>query len=134
MIIRRLLFICICICILCIHSCHRNNKEILHGGNYKYWYFKEKGWNVPLFYYFDDTGKWTIFVAYKTGFEEYDNGDDLLYKKWEIKNDSILIFDGLDWTIKDANEDSVIIFYKSKYQTIYAAPDSMIPEEFRKKM
>ena len=133
MIIRRLLFICICI--LCIHSCHRDNKEILHGGNYKYWYFKEKGWNVPLFYYFDDTGKWTIFVAYKTGFEEYDGGYDVIYKKrWEIKNDSILNINGFDLDILEINDDSIVIRNDYQQRTIYAAPDSMIPEEFRKKM
>ena len=132
MIIRRLLFICICI--LCIHSCHRNNKVILHGGNYKYWYFKEKGGNVPLLYYFDDTGKWTIYFAYKTGFEEYDNGDDILYKKWEIKNDSILNINGFDWDILEINDDSIVIRNDYQQRTIYAAPDSMIPEEFRKKM
>lgn len=132
MIIRRLLFICICI--LCIHSCHRDNREILHGGNYKYWYFKEKGGNVPLLYYFDDTGKWTIYFAYKTGFEEYDNGDDILYKKWEIKNDSILNINGFDWDILEINDDSIVIRNDYQQRTIYAAPDSMIPEEFRKKM
>lgn len=132
MIIRRLLFVCICI--LCIHSCHRDNREILHGGNYKYWYFKEKGGNVPLLYYFDDTGKWTIYFAYKTGFEEYDNGDDILYKKWEIKNDSILNINGFDWDILEINDDSIVIRNDYQQRTIYAAPDSMIPEEFRKKM
>lgn len=117
-----------------MYSCHRDNKEILHGGNYKYWFYMEKEGNVPILYYFDDTGKWTIFVAYKTGFEEYDDYDVIYTKKWKIKNDSILTLGVFDWDILEINDDSIVIRNDYQQRTIYAAPDSMIPEEFRKKM
>lgn len=119
---------------LLLFSCGNDCRKIIHGGDYKYWRFTEKDWNVPLYYYFDDKGKWTLFIAYKTGFREYDGDDDLLYKKWELKSDSVLYFNGLPWIIKSICKDSIVLFSPNKMRTIYSVPDTTIPKEFRKKM
>ena len=41
---------------------------------------------------------------------------------------------GFDLNILEINDDSIVIRNDYQQRTIYAAPDSMIPEEFRKKM
>lgn len=115
-------------------SCARSLPEKLTDGNFKFWYSHVKEPSYLSFDYFDIKGKWKMFEDVPHyGFREYDGGDYILSEEWHIIGDSILRLDGSqDLRIIELTQD--VMIFKSKFgriDTLYAAPDSMIPKKFR---
>lgn len=132
---------------LLVISCReRTVKEIIDGGSYRYW---QREWTEGYdeVNYFDDEGKWTIFEGYRNEpftqyvkLEEYDGGDDLLDKKWDVINDSTIIYDGYKRKVSKVNDTILVLHFIDKrdsvYQkadTLHAVPIERIPKKFRKK-
>lgn len=128
-------------------SCmERNIREIIDGGNYRYWRFNStESWDD--LYYFDNEGNWTIFEGYRkapfiqyTDFKEYNGEDNLLCNEWAFVNDSTIIFNGYKRNVSILNDTILILKFIDKNDsvyknsdTIYAVSRKRIPPEFRKK-
>lgn len=125
------LFAIVCICIL--FGCKKTKIDIITDGNYKFWYKYQTGWPDPFVRYYDTKGTWKVFeLSNSFGLREYDGDDDILYEHWKLINDSTIEENGLIFKIKYISKDLMIRRTPAgTYDTLYAAPDSMIPDKFR---
>lgn len=103
------------------------------NGNYKFWLSNgRKGWPL-FFYYYDTNGKFKVFeINPDEGFRVYDGFDNITLEKWKLINDSVMEESGFLLNIECLTKDIMIRRTPAgSYDTLYAAPDSMIPKEFR---
>ena len=67
--------------------------------------------------------------------KDYDNFTDIIRSHtWILKNDNILILNGLNYSIKQLDTDILIIQNPRTdiYSLYIVAPDRLIPKEFQK--
>jgi len=113
-----------------IFSCQsRSNQDILTGGNYKYWMFKNYGGKGKVFEYFDKTGKCLRFVKIFNGdFEKYSWADEITSNYWNMPKYKLINWRGNNFNIAELT-DSIFVVGRD---TLIAAPDSLIPVNYRK--
>lgn len=134
--IKNIFILCIFLCLMSILSCGKTKrKELIDGGNYKFWYRPNEDGEI-VYSYFGSDGKYERFVKNeKIGFHRYGSAiyeDDLPPKKWLYKNDSI----GLDsnfFKIVELNENRMIIEHENWLDTMYICHDGIIPTKFNHK-
>lgn len=115
-----------------LFSCEKSRKEIIHGGSYKYWLEKDRTFPCKLYNYFDKEGKWTVYLSGANGpFEEYNGYDNLIRKKWDIIDDSIMIISATKAKIVEINEDMFILKYPTKLDTFISVDEDLIPPKYR---
>lgn len=134
--IKNILILCISLCLMSLLSCGKTKrKELIDGGNYKFWFSTDE-YDKITYSYFGDDGKYEVFVKDKSkGFHRYGSGpyeDDLPPKKWFYKNDSI-DFGYNCFKIVELNENRMIIEHKDWLDTMYICHDGMIPAKFNHK-
>ena len=114
-------------------GCERTAVDMITNGDYKFWYKYQSTWPFPFFYYYDVNGVWKVFeMDGPFGFREYSVDDDILYEHWKLIDDSTMEENSLIFKIKYISTDTMIQQTPAgTYDTLYAAPDSMIPKEFR---
>lgn len=145
------IYVCIVLSIfLC--ACSKEKKtleEKLTGDNYKYWivYKHYPPFEVDSIFnteeyipinYFDKKGK--FFLFYKDNLlsevkkdSDYYVSDIVNSNTWHhLKGDSILIINGIDYKIKELEDDMMILYnpYCKKYVLYIVAPDSLIPIKY----
>lgn len=127
-------------------------EERLRGKEYKYWIFLQdypsskdsrSEYDISCLYvcYFDKYGNY--FDIYKHDKDnlkveddrDYDGKTDMVRSHtWLLKNDSVLVLDGLDLLIEQLEEDLMIIKIPATnvYHLFIPAPNSLLPERYHR--
>nr|WP_297169285.1 hypothetical protein [uncultured Dysgonomonas sp.] len=151
--------IIIILVIVCFPACKNERtmdiEEKLIGNQYKYWLFVKdfpslddtlsiSGFDESVYMaYFDKDGKYYDMHYYyeptlggrMKNDKDYDNLTDIIRSHtWILKNDNILILNGLNYSIKQLDTDILIIQNPRTdiYSLYIVAPDRLIPKEFQK--
>lgn len=80
-----LIFIAGCMLFSCMVSCENETKNMIAGGDFKYWIDDS---DRVSYFYFDMAGRWTIYEKYK-GLKKYNGEDYHLHEYWCLIGDSI---------------------------------------------
>lgn len=123
----------------------KNCGDMLCGGDYKYWSFKEDpGSRYTTYYYFDKNNKWIWYEGDGHGkLIKVTESDQFWDDTWKLKKDSVLeLGDGMEYKINEINDsvlsissDSIRRILRAATEkdilsdTIYKHPD--IPASFR---
>jgi hypothetical protein len=112
--------------------------QYLTDDKYKYWIVKYDNRKTPyltILYYFDVNGKRLVFHKDLVKFEQYDAGDVVLDETWSFINNSIKI-NYSEIKIEKITDKEFIFRYlddeRNCLSYLVAAPDNMIPAEYRK--
>ena len=113
--------------------------DLITNGNYKYWLVvknpseKSKAQN---FYYFDKNGKWLVFQRgySKKNFYKLDRGDVYFIETWKLLDDSTVDIGTRPYHIDKITESEFINIDRTENyrQKLISAPDSLIPEKYRR--
>ena len=107
---NKTIFLLFAVC-LCIFSCNHKstNKEIICGGNYKYWYVDYNSTdNYHRCFKFDKNGTWGIYYIDRSGNMETEPPTDNTHDgHWDIIGDSIVIFFGREYKIIHCNDSMI---------------------------
>ena len=120
---------------IAVISCKNSNNEIvLTRGSYKYWVIKNFPGRSKYIEYFDNNGKCLPFVKVFSGsFERYPWGDAIPHKDhWNMPTYNSFKWGTNTYHIIKLTDSIFIIKRPDEMDTLYAAPDSLIPANFRK--
>lgn len=152
---KKLLVIFLLMIFIC--SCHKDKIKIIEdkitGKGYKYWLFVKK---IPMleeskfgfdnylsFEYYDDHGNFHYLYYYMNDMKEKvrsdidNNGkiDFIESHAWSLKNDSIIVVNGLELIIKCLTPDLMILMNPKTnvYSYYVSTPMNLLPEKFHQK-
>jgi hypothetical protein len=128
------------IIILSFNACKRNKtiEEIITNNSYKYWQVEKipsERSKAEIIYYFDKTGKWLVFQRTYTHrkFNKLDRGDVFFIETWELINNNTIAIGTVQYQIEKIEDDEFIFLGEEGYKRkLIAAPDSIIPLEYKK--
>ena len=112
-----------------LFSCEKDKKIIIHGDNYKIW--EKVSFDVlgKEYHYFDNKGKWTIFIVQNGCLKEYDGDDNLLDKRWDIIDDSTMIKNGIKARIIALTDTMFILDYIKRRDTFLVKPNIIVNQD-----
>ena len=121
-----------------IVSCKKESsiEELIAGEKYKYWLVKDDYNNrAKLILYFDRKGKCISYIIDPKGiFKKEEAGDIVYLETWELQAKDTIIIGGLERNIIKLNKDTLFCYNKHFNFELFllAAPDSIIPKEYRR--
>ncbi len=111
------------------------------NGNYKYWYRYNGDGETKIIYYFDNKGHWCKFRSTKEGnFVKWNDPCNITKDTWKLFLDTLELGGYPNYFLDSIDSNHFILKYKVSLpdkwvrDTFYAAPDSIIPIEYRRKL
>lgn len=97
--------------ILMLSSCKKRELQVLVAGqDCKYWLKLSDESKSQTIYYFDRSGKWSVFIRpYRSNtMKKYNGGDVMLVEKWSVIDDSILNIGGIGYAVTRISNKMII--------------------------
>ena len=118
--------------ILMLSSCKKRELQVLVAGqDCKYWLKLSDESKSQTIYYFDKSGKWSVFIRpYRSNtMKKYNGGDVMPVEKWSVIDDSILNIGGIGYAVTRISNKMIIIKNKHFKDTLVYLPSPPSIEE-----
>lgn len=137
-----LLFLSVSILFGCDKINQAKMENIIHGGNYKYWYFYNtyEGYQLDRQYigecltiaYFDKNGKYLpLEISRDKTITPIQVEDVQFIEKWEMYKDSIML-SGVKFKIILLEENVMILNGGNYWEILLPLPENIIPKAYKK--
>ncbi|MDH6309664.1 hypothetical protein M2451_002152 [Dysgonomonas sp. PFB1-18] len=114
----------------------KSTEELIVGDKgFNYWMMIDDD-SIQGFDYLDKNGKWLVFVIEDGAFEKHGLPHDVVrIEEWYMKNDSVIVIgeSSVNEILKLTKDTMITYSHLWDRESVYiVAPDSLIPEEYRK--
>lgn len=115
----------------CMSSCgsKQNLEKFITNNDYKYWLVVKDAEmkKAKTIYYFDNKGRWDIYMILVDGhIEKFNANDIVISNRWALLNDSSVEIGGKTYKIEKLNRSEFVYSYEDKAVTnLIEASDSI---------